>query len=143
MCSETKRLNFYDLSLCDSTGDHSGRKAFRSMTALCLSRSHIYTALQLPSKKKKFHKLITMAEYRGLLTLVISSFFFLRSCMNSQLAGPDPVDQLSKMRHADLVKRDVYGRVRHAWARNAHVVNSDPKHSKGVWKPAPDLLINR
>ena len=43
----------------------------------------------------------------------------------------------------DLVKRDVYGRVRHAWAREARVVNCDPEHCKGVWKPPPDILVNR
>uniref|UniRef100_A0A7S4UDA9 Uncharacterized protein n=1 Tax=Guillardia theta TaxID=55529 RepID=A0A7S4UDA9_GUITH len=43
----------------------------------------------------------------------------------------------------NLVKRDVYGRVRHAWAREAKVVNCDPLHCKGVWKPPPERQVNR
>ena len=43
----------------------------------------------------------------------------------------------------DLVGRDVYGRVRHGYARNARVVNCDPDHCKGVWKAPPDILENR
>jgi hypothetical protein len=42
----------------------------------------------------------------------------------------------------ELVKRDVHGRVRHAWAREAAVHNADPDHCKGVWKPPPDKYVN-
>ena len=44
---------------------------------------------------------------------------------------------------SDLVKRDVHGRVRHAWARQAAVYNADPAHCSGVWKPPPDKHVNQ
>jgi hypothetical protein len=46
-------------------------------------------------------------------------------------------------KQAELVKRDVHGRVRHAWAREAAVHNADPVHCKGVWKPPPDKHVNK
>uniref|UniRef100_A0A6U4YR00 Uncharacterized protein n=3 Tax=Hemiselmis andersenii TaxID=464988 RepID=A0A6U4YR00_HEMAN len=44
---------------------------------------------------------------------------------------------------SNLVRRDVHGRVRHAYARNAKVVNTDVEHCKGVWKPPPDKYVNK
>jgi len=44
---------------------------------------------------------------------------------------------------SNLVRRDVYGRVRHAYARDAKVVNTDVEHCKGVWKPPPDKHVNQ
>lgn len=41
-----------------------------------------------------------------------------------------------------LVERDVHGRVRHAWAREANVAKADP-NCKGVWMPPPDKYVNK
>lgn len=46
-------------------------------------------------------------------------------------------------KQSELVKRDVHGRVRHAWAREAAVHNADPVHCKGVWKPPPEKHVNK
>jgi hypothetical protein len=46
-------------------------------------------------------------------------------------------------KQSELVKRDVHGRVRHAWAREAAVHNADPVNCKGVWKPPPEKYVNR
>ena len=46
-------------------------------------------------------------------------------------------------KQSELVKRDVYGRERHAWACEAAVHNADPANCKGVWKPPPEKYVNR
>lgn len=43
---------------------------------------------------------------------------------------------------SNLVQKDVHGRVRHAWAREANVAKAD-ENCKGVWKPPPDKYVNK